>query len=114
MTKSRLLLLLLLTLPACHKPLADAVTDPARMRDTLLALAPVGTGVDSAMQRLARVGFACTRNHGTFGDHPVADYLYCDASGASQASVSRRWQVAVFLEGDHVADVSAKTGLIGP
>jgi hypothetical protein len=104
----------ILGLAACREAnLAGRITDPRLMRDSILALAPPGTTVDSAKLRVEAKGFGCTTQHGVFAGHDSSDYLWCDASDGG-VPVFRRWQVALFLKSGRVADVAATTGLIGP
>ena len=104
-----------LLLMACQRArLADRFQNADSMRTAVLALVPVGSGVDSGRVRLEREGFTCSLRHGQFGGHAASAFLWCDASVSAGSPVSRRWQVALFTDSGLVRDVDAKTGLVGP
>lgn len=72
-----------------------------------------GTPVADARRIMEGHGFTCSIvTNGSFGDLQGADYLYCDHS--SGAAVRRRWQAALLLADQKVADIRVTTGLVGP
>ena len=91
------------------------IEQPALMQSTLVKNIPKGTPLADAKRFMEREGFECsiTRN-GSFSGRDGIDYIYCDRHDRVDIWVSRRWQIALVLEDDTVADVSVSHGLIGP
>lgn len=91
------------------------IEDPAMMQSTIVKNIPNGTQLADAKRFMQSEGFKCsiTRN-GSFSDRDSIDYIYCDRLDRVDDWVSRRWQIALVLEDDAIADVSVSHGLIGP
>ena len=83
------------------------------MVETVQGQVPPGTPVDEALRFMEREGFKCSRTvNGSFGERNGLDYLYCDRSEGG--IVQRRWQAAIVHRDGKVAEVLARTGLVGP
>lgn len=91
------------------------IEEPLVMKSTIAENVPKGTPLTDAQHFMEREGFKCsvTRN-GSYSDRDGIDYIYCDRHDRVDAWVSRRWQIALVLEGDAVVDVFVSHGLIGP
>ena len=88
------------------------------MRTVLLEHVPLGTSLKEARCFMEQEGFECSfmRNSSFSDDQIDHDYLYCDRSERLPDSwfVSRRWQIALIIEKNEVADIRVSSGLIGP
>ena len=95
------------------------IEQAAMMKSAILETIPRGTGLAAAKGFMKREGFECSITHnGEFSEqgvvHEGIDYLYCNRHDRIDTFVNRRWQIAVVLEKDSVADVYVSEGLIGP
>ena len=115
--RRQFLSLLVATTAACQgkaDPFKTAQT-PADMKTAIGTEVPMGTPSDSAARILERHGFKCElKTNASFEGRDHLTYEYCDRSDNAGGSVSRRWQVALLVDSEHVADVLVTTGLIGP
>ena len=100
--------------PAAEKIALSA--DVRATRDEVLRVVPKGTALAEAERKMRRNGFECSVKSGEawVGVEGKRDYLYCDRERSGFSLVSRRWQVAIFLEKESVTEVDVQTGLIGP
>ncbi len=112
------LILVLLVLGGCaqkaQRPLVERLENANVMRDSMLAIAPAGTTMDSAQVRLGLAGLRCHLDSGVIWDHRGGQYLRCTARTSSKASVYQSWNAAVFLDSTRVTDIVVKTELTGP
>jgi hypothetical protein len=95
------------------------IEQPATMKSAVLERLPRGTPLTAAKEFMEREGFeCCVTRKGEFSEqgvvHEGIDYLYCNRHDRVDTWVNRRWQIAVVLEDDKVADVYVSEGLIGP
>jgi hypothetical protein len=91
------------------------IVNEADMIRILSTRLPAGTPLDTAQAFMEGEGFECSlKAKGQFGEHQGIDYLYCDRSEDSgMFLVSRRWQVAIIVRDEKVAEIEASTGLVG-
>ena len=99
--------------------LTARLTDQVAMKEAVLHAVPSGSTVVSAEQFMVRVGFQCLRTtNADFAeqDHVYhhIDYVSCDRTDSAGFPVTRRWQIALVYENEHISDVLVSTGLIGP
>jgi hypothetical protein len=81
------------------------------MRAAVLAIAPLGSSLDSATSRLEREGISCAMVHGAA--RSPSDYLWCDAASAN-STVTQRWQIAIMGSGGKISDVKVALGTPSP
>ena len=95
------------------------LTDQVAMKEAVLHAVPSGSTITSAEQFMVREGFQCLRTtNADFAEqdrvyHHI-DYVSCDRTDSAGFPVTRRWQIALVYENEHISDVLVSTGLIGP
>ena len=99
--------------------LTARLTDQVAMKTAVLHAVPSGSTIAFAEQFMMREGFQCQRT--TNADFAEQDHIYqhidyvsCDRTDSAGFPVTRRWQIALVYENEHISDVRVATGLIGP
>ena len=116
---SSLIIALVLVRVIINQKVTRQFTDQAAMKAAVLHSIPPGSTIAHAEQFMAQEGFQCVRT--TNADRAEQervyhhfDYLYCDRTDSAGLPVTRRWQIALLYENDHITDVLVSTGLVGP
>jgi len=99
--------------------LTTRLTDQVAMKAAVLHAVPSGSTIISAEQFMTQEGFQCLRTTSAdFAEHDHVyhdiDYVSCNRTDSAGFPGTRRWQIALVYENEHISDVRVATGLIGP
>jgi len=116
---SGIVIALILIRGMTNPKLTARLTDQVAMKEAVLHAVPSGSTIVSAEQFMTREGFQCLRTtNADFAEqdrvyHHI-DYVSCERTDSAGFPVTRRWQIALVYENEHISDVRVATGLIGP
>jgi hypothetical protein len=119
MILSGIVIALVLIRGMTNPKLTARLTDQVAMKEAMLHAVPSGSTIVFAEQFMTREGFQCLRTtNADFAEqdrvyHQI-DYVSCDRTDSAGFPVTRRWQIALVYENEHISDVLVSTGLIGP